>query len=126
MAAQAAITAEVLATWATPHEAAHHAMLALQTDDASEGGRAIWERLKGGLIKAACSHSSRTPRGHAPTPTNTPAMIPSQYWDFFTNEGSNFWNGDARFFFPDQGSGRSNVIRCFGIKLDPASLVDRL
>lgn len=125
--AHAAITAEVLATWMTPNEAAAYVARALQTDDAEEAGRAIWERLKAGIIRAACLRSARTPSGYAPTQTNTPTIIPASHWDYFTDEGSNFWNGDARFFFPDsQGLGHSDVVRCFGIKLDPESVATTL
>jgi hypothetical protein len=110
------ITAERLATWMTPIEAAAYAARALQTDDTTETARAIWERVVSGLIRTACSHMSETYDGHRPNINRTPLSISANLWEKFTENGSNFWSGDARFYI---GGATHNVIRCFGIRLYP-------
>jgi hypothetical protein len=120
---ETSITVEELAIWLTPREALS---LASQVF-ANDAQKAIWGRLNGGVIRAAASNSSRaTPPNAEPALTSTPTIIPARYWGHYSSSTSpDFWQtGDARFFF---GTRRprvefSTVIRCFGIRLDPASI----
>lgn len=113
-----------LATWFTPFEAVAYAAKVLGHLD--QAAPAIWERLKGGLIRAVATTSSATLRGRSPVPKHSPSFIPRSHWDNFRTgqTGQNFWkSGDASFFLPTTPHRDLPVtIRCFGIKLDPAAV----
>jgi len=119
-AAHSVISAEELTTWWTPKEAARYAATCVGDISAAQGG--LWQRLVGGLIETAATASSLTPKGRAPIPTKTPEIIPRRFWKDFSEHGSDFWNGDARFFLP--GSSTSSVFQAFGIKLCPDDVRD--
>jgi hypothetical protein len=119
----ASVTTDELATWLTPDQALSAVSQALGKD----AGRAIWERLHGGMIRAVAGSSSRaTPPNAEPLTTLSPTNIPARYWGHFSHsKGPDFWQtGDAKFFF---GSKRprveaSTVVRCFDIRLDPVGV----
>lgn len=114
-AAQPEISAEELATWWTPKEAARYA--ATCVGDFRDAQNGLWQRLVAGLIETAAATSSLTPKDHAPVPNKTPEIIPRRFWKLFSKHGSDFWNGDVRFFLP--GSGTSSVFQAFGVRLRP-------
>ena len=123
-AEKTAATAKDLAEWFSPADA----LLAVQHVFGKEAANVIWERLCGGVMKAAASTTSRaSPPEAEPELNSTPSEIPARYWasHFQRKEAANFWqSGDARFFFSagSRHTAHNTVIRCFGIKLDPVGL----
>ena len=114
------VSPDELASWPTPQQALLRARSSLGTD----AEKAIWERLRGGIIRTAALKSSRaSPPNAEPLVIETPDVIPARYWGHFSGSiASEFWQtGVARFFFPPERKrvGHATVIRCFDIRLHP-------
>jgi hypothetical protein len=125
------VSAEEIASWYTPLQALGHVATIIGPNAASN---AVWQRIVGGLIEAAASHSSHTRGGAPPEPRITPSIIPKELWKYFQAKGSDFWKaGDAQLYVPSSRTGSRGVTytsppqtcRHFGIKLNPAD-VERL
>lgn len=119
---RAGITPEEFATWLTPSEALSSLQDCLERTEASH---AIWDRLKGGIIRAAAEKSSKTVEKGNPNLTDRPSLILPVDWQYFTrSKEAQFWKvGDARFFFGRNSRwGQQVTILRYGIRLDPVAV----
>lgn len=108
-------------SWLMPYDALTLVSKAIGT---KEGGTAIFERLRGGMIRAIAGTSSVTVDRGEPATTLTPTLIPAGHWTRFSSSTStNFWQtGTARFFFSGDRNRHSRAVQCFDIRLDPAGI----
>lgn len=114
-------TADAFANWFTPLEAVAYAAAALGTN---KPHHAIWERLRGGMIRTVALTSSSGHRGNIPATQTIPSWVPKRYWVHYSDQGGDFWQtGDARFFIPAKSNRElSLTVRCFSIRLDPVDV----
>jgi hypothetical protein len=114
------ISAEQIASWYTPLEAAAYASIIVGDKAASN---AIWQLLIAGMIEAAASNSSMTPQDRAPIAEKKPALIPKRFWKSISQTGTDLWSGGyARFWIHKGYDGKPTAYQCFGIKLNPSDV----
>lgn len=119
MAGQREITAEEIASWYTPREAAAYAAEIV----GDYGSRdAVWKRMVAGLIEAATSHSTVEDPGKPIVTRVAPHIVPNTVWELYSDQLSDFWGaGDATFFAKRRSAyDKSSIVKYLGVKLNPA------
>lgn len=83
--------------------------------------KAVWERILGNVIQVGCTSSSLTV-GDSGVPHPRGALIlPGSYWATLVAGSSEFWDGHVQFRLQyDTYRGVRMLLRCFGLRLNPA------
>jgi hypothetical protein len=121
-----ALTAADYVKWLTPLEALAAAHQAVGESNASS---AIWERLRGGMIRSVAKYATTTLTAQSPQGVQAWFPIPGGYWQHYQQAASaNFWEtGDARFHIPSPSDRiLSRTVRCVGIRLNPVDIFETL
>jgi hypothetical protein len=112
------IPAEEIAAWYTPIQAYAYAAACVSLKGADN---ALWQLLKGGMIKAVATSSSTTPKNRSPRVDSKPSFIPNSLWRHAADHGTDLWKGAyARFWVAkDSFHGVPTAYQYFGIKFNP-------
>jgi hypothetical protein len=106
-------------TWWPCKEAAAYAAKCIGGNHAA-ASKALWERLRGGMIEAAAGITSVTRPGEAPLSENKPTVVPKILWKNFSSEGSDLWGaGDAKFFISTGAYENGTWVLFVGVRLNP-------